>query len=116
MRISHAEAGREAKRAVSLMVRFLQSRREKDWAAVFAEMDDALAAGDEVQALRLFRSIPLENMGGFFDLCICRENGHKTSDDQLDTDLLPVLYSNVKEWFDALRRPRRTIPGRRSRR
>jgi hypothetical protein len=107
MRISYRAARLDAKHAASLMVRFLQSRRERCWAEVFSKIESALAAGDEAQAFALFRDIPMVNMGSFTDLYICRENGHKTVDQELDNDLLPLLYGNLKESLTRLRQVRR---------
>jgi hypothetical protein len=72
------------------------------WAAVFAEIENALAAKDEASAVQLFTSIPMVNMGGFLDLYLCRDNGHETSDPALDNDLVRFFHSTIRDWFDRL--------------
>jgi hypothetical protein len=89
--------------AASLLTRFLESRRVAGWAETFGAVERALASGDAADAIRLFDGVPMAHMGGFLDLVICRENGHRTSEPGLDNGLLLVLHDNLKRELDVLR-------------
>jgi hypothetical protein len=89
--------------AASVLVRFLESRKERKWAATFGQIERALACGDPNEAIRLFEAVPMVNMGSFSDLLICRENGHRTTEPRLDNDILLALHSQLWDAIRALR-------------
>ena len=89
--------------AASLLVRFLESRKVTGWARTFSEVEQVIASGDAAEAIRLFDAVPMVNMGGFLDLFICRENGHRTLEPSLDNGMLMALHENLRGKIEALR-------------
>jgi hypothetical protein len=90
--------------AAGLLTRFLESRRVTNWVPQFEAVERALANGEAAEAIRLFDSIPLAHMGGFLDVVICRQNGHRTSEPALDNGILLALHENLMNKIGTLRR------------
>src|SRR5262245_4489392 len=90
--------------AASLLAQFLESRKVTGWARTFGGVERAIASGNVAEAIRQLDAVPMANMGGFLDLIICRENGHRTSDPDLDYSILMALHENLQGKIEALRR------------
>jgi hypothetical protein len=93
-----------AQRITSLMARFLKSRRVRGWGDVFAEIALALDRGEVERARTLYRDMPRATMGGFTDFGISRKYfRHRTVDEEVDNELLDLLYDLVATSFHSLR-------------
>ena len=89
--------------SASLLVDFLESRREQRWSRAFASVQQAIASGDAASAIRAFDALPMAGMGGLADFFLCQANGHRTSSPDLDNRILSALISNLTANLDQLR-------------
>jgi hypothetical protein len=66
-------------------------------------VERAIASSDASGAIRLFDAVPMANMGGFLDLYVCPENGHRTKEPSLDNGILMALHENLSQSIKRLR-------------
>lgn len=89
--------------ATAALIKFLEHRQEFGWADRFYPILHALKSYELDQAIRLYKSIPMPNMGGFLDLVISEQNGHNVKDYEKDNKLLGECHGAVSKSIGNIR-------------
>lgn len=97
------EKSENAFEALTQLIAHLERCNEYTWAGRFYPVKEAIESFEFEKAIRLYKLIPMPNMGGFLDLVLCKENGHNVQSYAEANELLGKLQGAVSKSIGNLR-------------